>query len=348
MSWYGDYKPYVPVAKRRAQAAKEVARRLKNGEKISPVQIEGRTIAASFWGKAWGENLESYSDFENRLPRGRTYVRNGSVVHLAIEAGRIRAMVSGSELYTVQIQISPLPRPEWETLKRQCAGQVGTIVELLQGKLSAAVMQRVTDRDHGLFPKPQEIEMTCSCPDYAGMCKHVAAVMYGVGNRLDRSPELLFQLRGVNQAELITQAIPANPVGTGGDAPKLANADLGSIFGIEIDEPPPAPTAPPAPKARRKASALPATKPSATKPTDLSQSDLGVMIAARKGLIAEAERSLVARLRPPAALKSQSPTTVKSKSSAAGKSKPVAGTKSKSPAAERKVTSLHKSKKPAT
>ena len=322
MGWYGDYKPYVPVAQRRAQAAREVARRLKNGEKVNPVQIEGRAIASSFWGKAWGENLESYSDFANRLPRGRTYVRNGSVVHLAIEPGRIHALVSGSELYTVQIQISPLSRPEWDTLKRQCAGQVGTIVELLQGKLSEAVMRRVTDRDHGLFPQPSKIKMACSCPDYAGMCKHVAAVMYGVGNRLDRTPELLFQLRGVDQAELIAQAIPAHPVGTGGDAPKLAAADLGSIFGIEIDEPPPAP---PAPKPRPQA-----TKPAAIRSAALSPSDLGVMFAARRALIAEAERSLVAKIRP---------TPAKTQS------KPPAASKSKSPAVERQATAPRPGKK---
>ena len=344
MSWYGDYKPYVPVAKRRARAAKEVARRLKHGEKICPVQIEGRTIASSFWGKAWGENLESYSDFANRLPRGRTYVRNGSVVHLAIEEGRIKAMVSGSELYTVQIQISPLEQTAWQALKRRCAGQVGSIVELLQGKLSQAVMQQVTNREHGLFPTPKEIRMSCSCPDHAGMCKHVAAVMYGVGNRLDRSPELLFQLRGVNQSELIAQAIPANPVGTGGDAPKLANADLGSIFGIEIDESP----APLAPTPTRKAMTLSTAKPAPAKLTNLSQSDLVVLIAARKALIAEAERSLLAKIKPPpTARKSKPVAAVTSQPVAAVKSQPVAVVKPQSVAALRKLISTQKSKKPA-
>src|SRR3954447_12854042 len=125
MGWYYDYKPYVPVAQRRAQAAKEVARRLKKGEKIAPVVIEGRAIASTFWGKAWCTNLESYSDFENRLPRGRTYVRNGSVVDLKIEKGRIKAFVSGSELYTVQIDITALSKKAWQVLKELCAGKIG-------------------------------------------------------------------------------------------------------------------------------------------------------------------------------------------------------------------------------
>ena len=214
MGWdYYGYKPYVPVAKRRAQAAREVAKRVKKGQAVSPVVIEGRTIASTFWGKAWCTNLESYSDFANRLPRGRTYVRNGSVVHLKIDKGRIKALVSGSELYKIQIDIAALPKPDWQALKEQCAGKIGTLVELLQGKLSKAVMELVTDREQGLFPKPKEIKMRCSCPDYAGMCKHLAAVMYGIGNRLDSSPELLFVLRGVDHLELIEQAIPAAPLG---------------------------------------------------------------------------------------------------------------------------------------
>ena len=217
---------------------REVAKRVKKGQDVSPVRIEGRTIASTFWGKAWCTNLESYSDFANRLPRGRTYVRNGSVVHLKIDKGRIEALVSGSELYEVQIDIAALPKPDWQALKEQCAGKIGSLVELLQGKLSKAVMELVTDRDQGLFPKPKEIKMRCSCPDYAGMCKHVAAVMYGVGNRLDSSPELLFVLRGVDHLELIEQAIPTAPIRAKSSAPTIATDDLGAIFDIEIGDAP--------------------------------------------------------------------------------------------------------------
>ena len=239
MGWY-EYKPYVPVAKRRAQAAKEVARRLKKGEKVLPVVLEGRTIVSTFWGKAWCTNLESYSDFENRLPRGRTYVRNGSVVDLKVVKGRITALVSGSELYTVQIEITALPKKAWEVVKELCAGKIGSLVELLQGKLSSAVMEAVTDRSEGLFPKPKEIQMRCSCPDYAGMCKHVAAVMYGIGNRLDTSPELLFELRGVDHKELIEQAIPAAPTIAKRGTRTIESADLSAIFDIEISDDSPA------------------------------------------------------------------------------------------------------------
>ena len=254
MGWYYGFKPYVPVAQRRAQAAREVAKRTKKGQALSPVHIEGRNIASTFWGKAWCTNLEGYSDYENRLPRGRTYVRNGSVVNLKIEKGRIKALVSGSSLYEVQIDIAAQPKKNWLALKEQCAGKLGTLVELLQGKLSKAVMELVTDRDQGLFPKPREIKMQCSCPDYAGMCKHIAATMYGVGNRLDSSPELLFVLRAVDHAELIGVAIPAVRTGTRSGARTIDPDDLGAIFGVEIGAAPVA-----------KAETAPIEKPAAKK-----------------------------------------------------------------------------------
>ncbi|MGO9919635.1 MAG: SWIM zinc finger family protein, partial [Isosphaeraceae bacterium] len=193
---------------------------------------------STFWGKAWCENLESYSDFSNRLPRGRTYVRNGSVVHLTIDKGRIEALVSGSEVYEIQIDIAALAKDNWRALKNQSAGKIGTLVELLKGKLSKAIMELVTGREHGLFPKPKEIKMRCSCPDGAWMCKHIAAAMYGVGNRLDSSPELLFVLRGVDHLELIEQAIPTAPLGASNSAPTISTDDLGAIFDIEIGDDP--------------------------------------------------------------------------------------------------------------
>jgi uncharacterized Zn finger protein len=239
MGWYYDYKPYVPVAKRRQQAQREVEKRRKKGLAVSPIVIDGRTIAKTFWGKAWCENLESYSDYENRLPRGRTYVRNGSVVHLEIKPGKITALVSGSELYTVEITISALPHAHWKSVKDRCAGQIGSLVELLQGKLSKSVMEVVTQHGGGLFPKPAEIEMKCSCPDWAGMCKHVAAVMYGIGARLDQKPELLFLLRKVDHLELIEGAVDAGTVSEAGK-PKgkktIATAELADVFGIEMAE----------------------------------------------------------------------------------------------------------------
>ncbi len=203
---YYDWKPYVPVAARHRQAAREVAKLMKKGQQTSPVVIDGRKIARTFWGKAWCDNLERYSDYANRLPRGRTYVRNGSVVDLQIAPGAVRAMVSGSDLYRIEVKVAAVPKARWTAVCRDCAGAIDSLVELLQGRFSQGVMARICQEKTGLFPSPAEIAFTCSCPDWASMCKHVAAVLYGIGARLDEQPDLLFALRKVDQQDLIARA----------------------------------------------------------------------------------------------------------------------------------------------
>ena len=227
------YPRYVPVGARRARALRERLSLRARGVEVQPVEIRGRTIARSFWGRRWCEHLESFSDFANRLPRGRTYVRHGAVYHLAIAPGGVEARVAGSDLYRVAVRIRTLERPVWKAIKAACAGQIGSVLELLQGRLSDHVMEVVTDRDTGLFPKPGEMELACDCPDWATMCKHVAAVLYGVGSRLDDSPELLFRLRGVDEAELIGADLTL-PAGVP-TADTLADGDLANIFGIDLD-----------------------------------------------------------------------------------------------------------------
>jgi uncharacterized Zn finger protein len=236
MSWWG-FKPYVSVAQRQARAKREVEKLRKKGRAITPVHIEGRAIATTFWGKAWCDNLESYSDFANRLPRGRSYVKNGSVCDLQIGAGVITALVCGSELYHITVRIKPLSKDTWAAVKRQCAGRIGSLVELLQGKLSKSVMEVVTRKDGGLFPAPGEIDLDCSCPDWADMCKHVAAVLYGVGARLDLQPELLFTLRKVDHMELIGEAGDMTAVaGVAGPRKKtIAAGNLAEVFGVELE-----------------------------------------------------------------------------------------------------------------
>jgi uncharacterized Zn finger protein len=237
MSWYG-FPPYVPVAQRRANALREVGKLKKKGQTVSPVKTEGRLIASTFWGKAWCDNLESYSDFSNRLPRGRTYVRNGSVVDLQIEPGQVTALVSGSSLYHISIKIKPLAVTTWTQIKTKCGREIGSLVELLRGSLSKNVMQIVTGSKGGLFPAPAEIEMSCSCPDFADLCKHLAATLYGVGNRLDHQPELLFKLRQVDHLELIAQAaIPEPATGAAKKKKTIESQDLASVFGIELEGP---------------------------------------------------------------------------------------------------------------
>ena len=238
MSWH-SFRPYVTAAERRAKAAKQAAKLFIKGQKLSPVQIKGRDIARTFWGKAWCSHLESFSDYENRLPRGRTYVRNGSVIDLQIAPGKITAKVMGSSLYEITFSIAPLDESRWQAIKAECAGKIDSLVELLQGRLSSAVLRIITDRDKGLFPKPSEIEKTCSCPDWADLCKHLAAVLYGVGSRLDQEPELLFVLRGVDHLELIGSATETGAIAQAGEG-SLADSDIAGVFGIEIAEVAPA------------------------------------------------------------------------------------------------------------
>ena len=233
---YGRWAPYVPVAARRAKAEKEVAKLAKKGQTIAPVKIAGTKIATTFWGKAWCDNLEGYGDFESRLPRGRTYVRNGSVIDLQIAPQKIEAMVSGSEIYRVAVTITALPAVKWKSICKDCAGGIDSLVELLQGRFSKGVMERICRQDQGLFPKPSEIKFSCSCPDYASMCKHVAAVLYGVGARLDQRPELLFQLRAVDRSDLIAHVDTALPLSKAGpDASKvLVDDDMAALFGLDM------------------------------------------------------------------------------------------------------------------
>ena len=203
---YGSWKPYVSVAQRRMKAEKAAAKAVKSGAQLAPIAAYRGAITKTFWGKAWCDNLEHYSDYANRLPRGRTYVRNGSVIDLQLVRGEVRAQVMGSSLYRVEISVTALPETRWRAIVADCAGSIDSLVDLLQGRLSEAVMARISQPGNGLFPAPSEITLRCSCPDWADMCKHVAAVLYGVGARLDNQPELLFGLRSVDAGALVAQA----------------------------------------------------------------------------------------------------------------------------------------------
>ncbi|TWU42753.1 SWIM zinc finger family protein [Novipirellula artificiosorum] len=239
MGWrdYGHWKPYVPVRQRIANGKRQAKKQLKKDESLDPVENVGRVIASTFWGKGWCDHLEKYSDFSNRLPRGRTYARNGSIAHLRITKGRVDAMVCGSELYKITIKIEPMDALRWKAICRDSAASIHSVIDLMRGALSDSVMQRLTDPKTGLFPASDEIKMNCDCPDWAGLCKHLAAVLYGIGHRLDHSPELLFVLRGVDQADLVSESLSTVNVNEamGLDQQSSIDAnDLESIFGIDL------------------------------------------------------------------------------------------------------------------
>jgi len=247
MAWFDrrfEFPEYVSVATRRARAraaAEKIARKQKRT--LAPVgPIEGNKVVRTFWGKAWCDNLESYRDYEHRLPRGRSYVRHGALIDLQIKAGKIAAVVSGTSIYQVAVKVRSLPPKSWMQLAAQCTGHIDSLVDLLRGTLPARVMELVTRKEGGLFPSPQQISFECSCPDAAEMCKHVAATLYGVGVRMDEKPELLFELRGVDHTELVGGAATAAPglaaaSTTGSERKVLEGADLSALFGIELDGP---------------------------------------------------------------------------------------------------------------
>ena len=239
MSWYQEWAPYVPVAQKLAKgqaAAKKLA--AKEGRAPSPVKASGRALAKTFWGLKWCENLERYHDISNRLPRGATYVRNGSVADLVIEPGRVRAIVAGSEPYKVDVEIKALKSDAWKAISRDCAQEIESLLDLLQGRFKEPVMKRLTQADGGLFPHANEISMRCSCPDSARVCKHIAATFYGIAVKLDTQPELLFKLRNVDHLELIGHATSAGNLAqafSGSADSVLADGDLSGIFGIELE-----------------------------------------------------------------------------------------------------------------
>jgi uncharacterized Zn finger protein len=234
-----EFPEYVSVGTRRARAraaAEKIARKQKRS--LAPVgPIDGNKVVRTFWGKAWCDNLESYRDYENRLPRGRSYVRHGAVIDLQIGAGKVTALVSGTSIYEVEVTIRSLPSKSWNKLASECTRQIDSLVDLLRGRLPTQVMELVTRKQGGLFPSPNEISFECSCPDWAGMCKHVAAALYGVGVRLEEKPELFFELRGVDHAELVGGAAEAVPrLADGANGRKVVrDADLSALFGIELD-----------------------------------------------------------------------------------------------------------------
>lgn len=230
---YTGFRDYVPIATRHSHGLVELKRR---GIEAKPVRVEGTRIAQTFWGKAWCAHLEKLGDYANRLPRGRTYLRNGSVCHMEITEGRIVSIVTGSAPYDVSVSVTKLAKRRWDRIRGSCADRIGSLVELLEGRLSDHVMRVITDATEGMFPSAREIDFSCSCPDYAGMCKHVAAVLYGVGARLDAEPSLFFLLRGVDQHELISGAAASVTAQAGrtGQRRRIAQKDLEDVFGIVL------------------------------------------------------------------------------------------------------------------
>ncbi len=248
--WGGGFFPrYVSIAERQQKAKKHVAALLKKGIALDPVAIEGRTIARTWWGTHWNKNLERYADYAYRLDRGRSYVRNGAVLDLKIKEGLIVAMVAGSERkpYDVKITIERLDPGKWRTLVKKTSGRIETVSGLLEGVFPHELADLFFAQNKGLFPNPKEIRFACSCPDYASLCKHVAASLYGTGARLDKQPSLFFALRNVDMRELVGKAVAqaagrllSKAGGASGKGSRILNLSetdggISEMFGIAMD-----------------------------------------------------------------------------------------------------------------
>lgn len=237
MGFY-DWRPYVSVAAKRRRAQRELAKLRKKVKSVAPITIDGRKIAKTFWGRSWCDNLERYSDFAHRLPRGRSYVRNGAVLDLQVAKGKVTATVAGSDVYEIEVDIARLRARRWQALCQDCTGSIDSLIELLQGRLEENVMRRVSCEGDGLFPSPSEIKFSCTCPDWAGMCKHVAAALYGVGARLDEEPRLLFVLRGVNESDLVAGVSGSLSLPDTKPAAAILDGDVAALFGLEMADAP--------------------------------------------------------------------------------------------------------------
>ena len=243
MGYWSYYPRYVTIAEKKAKAVRKLKQLKKKNPDIEPILLEGRSIARTWWGKSWNLNLERYADYSNRIGRGRSYLRHGAVLDLRIDSGKVESLVQGtrSKPYSVGIKIKAINKKTWQGIKADCKGKLDSLQELLAGKFPKALGEIFTARGEGLFPSPKEIEFSCSCPDWAYMCKHVAATLYGIGARLDEDPALFFKLRKVKMKDLITQAVEDETRKLLKKAKKktgriIAESDIADVFGIEMED----------------------------------------------------------------------------------------------------------------
>ena len=242
MGYYGGYKPYESVADKKLKAAKKFEKLKKKNKNLQPVVVEGSAISKKWWGKAWLKHLESYADYSNRLPRGKSYVKQGAIFDLQVSEGSIKALVngSGSKIYTVDVEVKTLNKVQWKKMVNACQNSIESLESLSQGGFSKEMEALLKNPEYGLFPKVSEISFTCSCPDWAVMCKHVAAVLYGFSTKLDTDPLLFFKLRDVDMKDLLQKSVDekldAMLKNAGMKTSRtLSDDQVQDLFGIEMD-----------------------------------------------------------------------------------------------------------------
>ena len=196
---------YTTVASLKARAAR-ATKTLKDAEPVIP-HPHTRKMCLTWWGQEWCNNLESYADYRSRLERGRRYVRSNTVVDLKIFANQVKAKVQGTDLYEVTVDFAKPKPADIEKIKKLTGNRIANVEMLLKGNFPDELKELFTQNKPGLFPTPEEIKFDCDCLDWADMCKHVAAVMYGIGIRIDADPLQFFKLRGIDIDEFLTQVV---------------------------------------------------------------------------------------------------------------------------------------------
>lgn len=232
--YYYDYYSKPSVAEQKAEIKHKLESLLKKNPDYKPVNYTGRTIGQSFWGRSWCKQIESFADYNYRLERGRSYLRMGAIANIKISSGLVEAVVIGSRKkpYNVEISIDTLSKKKWEKIKSKCTGQISSLLSLINGELSSEIIEILCDRENGLFPTSKEIKFDCTCPDYAGCCKHIASVLYAIAVKFDEDPKLFFKLRNVDEKELLGSVV-IDKITENADS-EIENVE--DVFGITFDE----------------------------------------------------------------------------------------------------------------
>ena len=210
------------------------------------VKIDGKVISSSWWGQMWCRNIENYSNIRNRLERGRTYIRQNTVKSLSISNNCAESQVQGhsKEPYRVIINIKTIEKSKYDNILNKCENSVDNLESLMTGSFPKEYQQFFTDEEYGLFPKSNEIDYNCTCLDYEKnmhMCKHIAATMYAIGNKLDNDPLIFFKLRGIDISEFSNKILKKetefvwNNI-NGESNRKINSNDISFLFGVDCDE----------------------------------------------------------------------------------------------------------------
>jgi uncharacterized Zn finger protein len=211
-----------------------------------------RTFGGTWWGRAWVEAMEQRARLDpNRLPRGRTYARNGRVGKLAVAPGEVSAAVWGSRAtpYVVKVRVRVLRDEEWDRVLDAVAGRAAHTAALLDGELPPEVVADAAAAGVELLPGPGEVVPRCSCPDWAEPCKHAAAVVYLVADELDADPFALLWLRGRSRQDVLAElrrrrAGVTQAAGVVGGRPVDHGVVAGDAFATRAEALPAVPLAP--------------------------------------------------------------------------------------------------------